>query len=100
MEFSFSSTKWLTEKEISSKKKIKNNSRSNKDGSNENTNILNKYPKTFDRKYVCTPNRKTPTKNLIKPKYFAPLKPKEDLNITTNGKPNFCEGFPINVEKK
>ena len=47
------------------------------------------YPKAFDKKYVCIPNKKTPTKNRIKPKYLAPLTPKEDLNKTTNGKPNF-----------
>ena len=62
--------------------------------------ILIKYPKAFDRKYVWIPNKKTPTKHLINPKYFAPLKPNEDLNKTTNGSPNFCEGLPIKFEKK
>ena len=51
--------------------------------------ILIKYPNALDKKYVCIPNKKVPTKNLIKPKYFAPLKPREDLNKTTKGKPNF-----------
>ena len=51
--------------------------------------ILIKYPKAFDKKYVCTPNKKVPTKNLINPKYLAPLIPSDDLNKTTNGKPNF-----------
>ena len=41
-----------------------------------------------------------PTKHLNKPKYFAPLNPNEDLNKTTNGNPNFCDGFPIKLEKK
>ena len=46
------------------------------------------------------PNMKIPTPHLIKPKYFAPLKPKEDLSKTMNGNPNFCEGLPIKFEKK
>ena len=33
--------------------------------------------------------KKNPTKNLINPKYLAPLIPSDDLNKTTNGKPNF-----------
>ena len=44
--------------------------------------------------------QKTPTKNLIKPKYFAPLIPNEDLSNTTKGNPYFCDGFPIKFEKK
>ena len=50
-------------------------------------------------KYVCIPNIKIPTKLLINPKYFAPLKPKEDLNKTTKGNPNFWDGLPIKFEK-
>ena len=30
----------------------------------------------------------------------APLNPKEDLNKTTKGNPNFCEGFPIKLANK
>ena len=30
-----------------------------------------------------------PTKNLTKPKYFAPTIPKDDRNKTTKGNPNF-----------
>ena len=41
-----------------------------------------------------------PTKHLIKPKYFAPLKPNEDLSKTINGNQNFWEGLPIKFEKK
>ena len=41
-----------------------------------------------------------PTKHLKKPKYFAPLKPKDDLRKTVNGKPYFWEGFPIKFERK
>ena len=62
--------------------------------------ILIKYPNALDKKYVCIPNRKVPTKNLVKPKYLAPLKPKEDLSKTTKGNPNFWEGFPIKLQKK
>ena len=62
--------------------------------------ILIKYPKAFDRKYVWIPNKKIPTKHLIKPKYFAPLKPKDDLSKTTKGNPNFWDGLPIKFEKK
>ena len=54
----------------------------------------------MDKKYVCIPNKKIPTKHLINPKYFAPLIPKDDLNKTTKGSPNFCEGLPIKFEKK
>ena len=46
------------------------------------------------------PNKKIPTKLLISPKNFAPLKPNEDLNNTAKGKPNFREGFPIIFENK
>ena len=46
------------------------------------------------------PNIKVPTKVLNKPKYFAPLTPREDLSKTTKGNPNFCEGSPIQFEKK
>ena len=38
--------------------------------------------------------------HLINPKYFAPFIPIDDLNNTTKGKPNFCEGLPIQLEKK
>ena len=51
-------------------------------------------------KYVWMPNIKIPTMHLINPKYFAPLKPSEDLNKTTKGNPNFCEGFPIKLANK
>ena len=60
----------------------------------------NKITKNFDKKYVCTPNKKIPTKNLNDPKYLAPLIPNDDLNKTTKGNPNFCDGFPIKFEKK
>ena len=63
-------------------------------------NILIKYPTALDRKYVCIPNIKIPTRLLNKPKNFAPLKPKEDRNKTAKGKPNFWDGFPIKFEKK
>ena len=46
------------------------------------------------------PNIKIPTKHLNKPKNFDPLKPKDDLNKTTKGKPYFCDGLPIKFEKK
>ena len=46
------------------------------------------------------PNKKTPTKNLIKPKYFAPITPNEDRNRTTKGSPCFRDGFPIQFEKR
>ena len=46
------------------------------------------------------PNINIPTKLLKKPKYCAPLIPNEDLNNTTKGSPNFCEGLPIKLEKK
>ena len=82
------------------KKKINKNSFSNNAGWKENIPILIKYPKAFDKKYVWIPNIKIPTKLLIKPKYFAPLIPKEDLSKTTNGKPSFWEGLPIQFEKK
>ena len=54
----------------------------------------------FDKKYVWIPNIKTPTKHLINPINLDPLIPKEDLSKTTNGRPNFWEGFPIQFEKK
>ena len=44
--------------------------------------------------------KKIPTNPLIRPKNFAPLTPKEDLNKTTKGNPNFWDGFPIKFEKK
>ena len=37
---------------------------------------------------------------VINPKNLAPLNPKEDLNNTTKGNPNFCEGFPIKLANK
>ena len=43
---------------------------------------------------------KIPTIPLNKPIYFAPTTPVDDLKITGNGSPCFCEGFPIKVEKK
>ena len=46
------------------------------------------------------PNIKIPTRLLIKPKNFAPLKPKDDLKRTANGKPNLWEGFPIKLQNK
>ena len=46
------------------------------------------------------PNIEIPTILLKRPKYFAPLTPKEDLNKTTKGKPNFWDGLPIQLEKK
>ena len=46
------------------------------------------------------PNIKIPTRPLITPKYLAPTTPKDDLNHTTKGNPNFCDGFPIQFEKK
>ena len=39
-----------------------------------------------------------PTKLLTNPKNFAPLKPREDLNKTAKGIPNFCDGFPIKLQ--
>ena len=81
-------------------KKIRNNSLSKIVLSIEKIIILIKYPKAFDKKYVCIPNIKIPTKPLIKPKYLAPTIPSEDLIITTNGKPNFWDGFPIKFENK
>ena len=65
----------------------------------EQINILIKYPKILDKKYVCIPKRKTPTKLLSKPNNLAPLNPREDLNRTAKGNPNFCEGFPIRLLK-
>ena len=41
-----------------------------------------------------------PTKHLNRPMYFAPVTPKEDLNNTIKGKPNFCDGLPIKFEKR
>ena len=57
------------------------------------TNIL-------DKKYVWIPNKKIPTRLLISPKNLAPLNPKDDRSKTTKGKPNFCEGLPIQFENK
>ena len=37
---------------------------------------------------------------LLIQKNLAPLNPKEDLNKTTKGNPNFCEGFPIKLANK
>ena len=71
----------------------------NKELSIEKIKILIKKPKAFDKIYVWTPNIKTPTKALIKPKYFAPLKPNEERNSTAKGKPNFWDGLPIKLEK-
>ena len=82
------------------KKKIKNSSLSKIVLSKENIIILIKYPKALDKKYVCIPNIDIPTNPLIRPKYFAPTIPAEDLNITTNGKPNFWDGLPIKLENK
>ena len=36
-----------------------------------------------------TKNKKIPTKNLSKPKYFAPIIPNEGRNKTTKGSPYF-----------
>ena len=41
-----------------------------------------------------------PTKPLKILKYFAPFIPKEILKITGNGRPYFCDGFPIKLAKK
>ena len=43
---------------------------------------------------------KIPTRPLIKEKYFAPNTPNELLKITGNGRPYFCDGFPIKLAKK
>ena len=82
------------------KKNIKKISWSNSEGSKKYIVILIRYPKAFDKKYVCIPNKKIPTIVLNRPKYLAPLKPNEDLNRTTKGKPNFWDGLPIKFEKK
>ena len=80
-------------------KKNKKISLLNKELSIEKIKILIKKPKAFDKIYVWTPNIKIPTKALIKPKYFAPLKPNEERNSTAKGKPNFWDGLPIKLEK-
>ena len=43
---------------------------------------------------------KIPTKPLNRPKYFAPFTPKELLKITEKGRPYFCDGLPIRLERK
>ena len=64
----------------------------------EKIKILIKYPIALDIKNVCTPNINTPTTPLIRPTYFAPITPVDDLRITGNGSPCFCDGLPINIE--
>ena len=59
------------------------------DASTEKIIILIKYPNALDKKYVWIPNIKIPTKHLKRPKNFDPLNPKDDLNKTTKGRPNF-----------
>ena len=80
-------------------KKNKKISLFNKELSIEKIKILIKKPKAFDKIYVWTPNINIPTKDLIKPKYFAPWKPNEERNSTAKGKPNFWDGLPIKLEK-
>ena len=80
-------------------KKVKKISWSSKVLSIEKIDILMRYTSNFDKKYVWIPKRKIPTKLLNNPKNFAPLKPKEDLNRTAKGKPNFWEGLPIRLQK-
>ena len=46
------------------------------------------------------PNIKIPTSPLKRPKYFAPLTPRELLKITEKGRPYFCDGFPMRLAKK
>ena len=43
---------------------------------------------------------KIPTSPLKRPKYFAALTPKELLKITEKGRPYFCDGFPMRLDKK
>ena len=38
--------------------------------------------------------------SVTNPNNLAPLNPNDDLNNTANGKPCFCEGFPIILENK
>ena len=78
--------------------KSKKSSLFNIESSIEKITILIKYPKALDRKYVWIPNKNIPTKLLINPNNFAPLKPKDDLKRTAKGSPNFCEGFPIKLQ--
>ena len=82
------------------KRKIKKISLSKKVLSKEKKEILIKKLNNLDKKYVWIPNIKTPTKPLKRPKYFAPFIPKEVLKITENGRPYFCDGFPIKLAKK
>ena len=66
--------------------------------STEYIKTLIRKPIAFDKKYVWIPNINIPTILLNNPKNWAPLNPNDDLNKTTNGNPNFWDGFPIKLE--